>query len=137
MKFLFALIFLISISLSADKDDEIIITTKVHLPIYSQAKDSYCKQRDTKENVIWKENFSNSALSEDNWSYATGNGFKYKGQYISGWGNSELQYYRKGMGETFTNANLFIEEGLLKIQPIFHKKGFKGCLLYTSDAADE
>jgi len=131
MKFLFAFVYLISIALSAAKDDEIILTRKVNLPIYSQARDSYCKQRDSKENVIWEEGFSNSALSKDDWSYAAGNGFNYKGQYIPGWGNGELQYYRKGKGETFTNANLFIEEGLLKIQPIFHKKGFKG-FQYTS-----
>jgi len=131
MKFLFAFVYLISIALSAAKDDEIILTRKVNLPIYSQARDSYCKQRDSKENVIWEESFSNSALSKDDWSYAAGNGFNYKGQYIPGWGNGELQYYRKGKGETFTNANLFIEEGLLKIQPIFHKKGFKG-FQYTS-----
>jgi beta-glucanase (GH16 family) len=131
MKFLFALFFLVSLALSAAKDDEIIITAMVNLPIYSQAQDSYCKQRDIKENVIWEESFTNSALSKDDWSYATGNGFNHKGQYIPGWGNGELQYYRKGTGETFTNANLFIQEGLLKIQPIFHKKGFRG-FQYTS-----
>lgn len=131
MKFLFALVYLISITLLAAQDDEILITSKINLPIYSHAQDSFCKQRDIKQNVIWEESFTNSALSKDDWSYATGNGFNHKGQYISGWGNGELQYYRKGKGETFTNANLFIEEGLLKMQPIFHKKGFRG-FQYTS-----
>jgi beta-glucanase (GH16 family) len=131
MKFLFALVYLISITLLAAQDDEILITSKINLSIYSHAQDSYCKQRDIKENVIWEESFTNSALSKDDWSYATGNGFNHKGQYISGWGNGELQYYRKGTGETFTNANLFIQEGLLKIQPIFHKKRFRG-FQYTS-----
>jgi hypothetical protein len=72
MKFLFALVYLISITLLAAQDDEILITSKINLPIYSHAQDSFCKQRDIKQNVIWEESFTNSALSKDDWSYATG-----------------------------------------------------------------
>jgi len=42
-----------------------------------------------------------------------------------------LQYYQEGKGANFTNDNLFIENGFLKIQPIFHKDGFKE-FKYTS-----
>jgi hypothetical protein len=60
-------------------------------------------------------------LSESVWSYEISNGFIHHERYISGWGNEELQYYQEGKGANFTNDNLFIEDGFLKIQPIFHK----------------
>ena len=55
----------------------------------------------------------NSAI----WDYEIGTG-------ENGWGNNELQYYRIGTGKLNTNQNLFIEDGFLKIQPIYHKNKF-------------
>ncbi|MED6343111.1 MAG: glycoside hydrolase family 16 protein, partial [Pseudomonadota bacterium] len=47
-------------------------------------------------------------------------------------GNSELQYYRGAKTEEHTNENLFIEDGLLKIQPIHHRRAFQKEFDYTS-----
>jgi len=120
-----------NIELQSAKNNVVTLISKINLPIYSNLQDSYCRERDSKKKIIWEENFTNPVLLKDDWSYATSNGFKHKGQHIPGWGNGELQYYRKGEGEAFTNANLIVKEGLLKIQPIFHKKGFRG-FQYTS-----
>ncbi len=56
--------------------------------------------------IIWSDNFNDSELNLDNWTYIIGNG---QAQGIGGWGNSEQQYYSNSAN------NLYIEEGCLKI----------------------
>jgi beta-glucanase (GH16 family) len=65
-------------------------------------------------------------LSKHDWNYSKGNSFVHKGNVIGGWGNNELQFYRIGRGSNNINSNLFIEDGLLKIQPIHHGSGYRG-----------
>lgn len=51
--------------------------------------------------LIWSDEFDSEMLNENFWSYETGNG-------QNGWGNNELQYYRRD--------NTFLREGFLVIE---------------------
>ena len=97
--------------------------------IYSEDKTSYCKDPLNDSSDYWLENFDSDVLDADTFTYQLGNGFNASdGSWVSGWGNSELQYYT-GPGEGYAKSynaslnsteNLFIEDGYLKIQPIFN-----------------
>ena len=97
--------------------------------IYSEDKPSYCKDPLNDSSDYWLENFDSDVLDADTFTYQLGNGFNASdGSWVSGWGNSELQYYT-GPGEGYAKSynaslnsteNLFIEDGYLKIQPIFN-----------------
>ena len=97
--------------------------------IYSEDKPSYCKDPLNDSSNYWLENFDSDVLDADTFTYQLGNGFNASdGSWISGWGNNELQYYT-GPGEGYaknynaslnSTENLFIEDGYLKIQPIFN-----------------
>ena len=97
--------------------------------IYSEDKTSYCKDPLNDSSDYWLENFDSDVLDTDTFTYQLGNGFNASdGSWVSGWGNSELQYYT-GPGEGYaknynaslnSTENLFIEDGYLKIQPIFN-----------------
>ena len=64
--------------------------------------------------LLWNDEFSGEILNEDDWTYEIGNG-------SNGWGNSELQFYRK--------ENTFIKDGHLVIRAKEEKfNGFQ----YTS-----
>ena len=107
MKYL-AIIFLIS-SLSADEDD-IVERKIIDSDVYELPKDSYCKERSIPDKNVWQEDFNESRLSSSNWNYSTSNGFYDDGEYISGWGNGEVQYYTKPRKNNLLNTsnNLFI-----------------------------
>ena len=97
--------------------------------IYSEHKPSYCKDTLNDSSDYWLENFDSDVLDIDTFTYQLGNGFNASdGSWVSGWGNNELQYYT-GPGEGYaknynaslnSTENLFIEDGYLKIQPIFN-----------------
>ena len=97
--------------------------------IYSEDKPSYCKDPLNDSSDYWLENFDSDVLDTDTFTYQLGNGFNASDcSWVSGWGNSELQYYT-GPGEGYaknynaslnSTENLFIEDGYLKIQPIFN-----------------
>ncbi len=96
--------------------------------IYSEDKPSYCKDPLNDSSSYWIENFESNIFNDELFTYQLGNGFNaIDGSYVGGWGNNELQYYT-GPGEgyaknydpiTNTTENLFIEDGYLKIQPIY------------------
>ena len=96
--------------------------------IYSEDKTSYCKDPLNDSSNYWLENFDTDVLDNNTFTYQLGNGFNaIDGTFVGGWGNNELQYYT-GPGEgyaknydsiTNTTENLFIEDGYLKIQPIY------------------
>ena len=98
--------------------------------IYSEDKPSYCKDPLNDSSNYWLENFDSDVLDNDTFTYQLGNGFNASdGSWISGWGNNELQYYT-GPGEGYaknynaslnSTENLFIEDGYIKIQPIFNE----------------
>jgi len=64
--------------------------------------------------LVWSDEFDGEELNESFWNYETGNG-------QGGWGNQELQYYRK--------ENTFMKDGHLVIQA--RKENFAG-FNYTS-----
>jgi hypothetical protein len=97
--------------------------------IYSEDKASYCKDPINNSSTYWIENFDSNIFSEDIFTYQLGNGFNASdGSWVGGWGNNELQYYtgpgtgyaKKYNSATNTTENLFIENGYLKIQPIYN-----------------
>ena len=62
------------------------------------------------DKLIFEENFDTGNLNSSKWEYDLGNG-------IYGWGNQELQYYRKN------SENLFIENNQLHIRAKAEKFG--------------
>jgi hypothetical protein len=97
--------------------------------IYSEDKASYCKDPINNSSSYWIENFDSNIFNEDIFTYQLGNGFNASdGSLVGGWGNNELQYYtgpgtgyaKKYNSATNTTENLFIENGYLKIQPIYN-----------------
>ena len=97
--------------------------------IYSEDKASYCKDPINNSSSYWIENFDSNTFNEDIFTYQLGNGFNASdGSWVGGWGNNELQYYtgpgtgyaKKYNSVTNTTENLFIENGHLKIQPIYN-----------------
>ena len=96
--------------------------------IYDEDKDSYCRSPSNTSNEYWLEDFSNNVFNSNIFTYQLGNGFNASdGTFVGGWGNNELQYYTgpgngyaKNYNESLnTTENLFIEDGFLKIQPIY------------------
>jgi len=95
--------------------------------IYAEDKSSYCKVPENNTSNYWIEEFSSEVLNEEFFSYEVGNGFFSNGQWIGGWGNEESQYYTscdEGYSKfcnesTKATENTFIENGYLKIQPIY------------------
>ena len=123
MRIIFIYFLTLSIIVCSD-DEDIVETNIVNLKEYSVDKSSYCKERAEPKNLIWFQNFDENYLSPNVWNYSTSNGFYDGKEFISGWGNGELQYYtkpRNSEGNTNTSKNLFIENGYLKIQPIYRK----------------
>ena len=106
--------------------EEVTISTSINLDEYQNQQSSFCRPQSNKQNLEWYENFETNNLSKHDWNYSKGNSFVHKGNVIGGWGNNELQFYRIGRGSNNINSNLFIEDGLLKIQPIHHGSGYRG-----------
>ena len=125
MKYLLILFF--SIFLSSDEGD-IVVRKTVDSDIYKKSTTSFCKPKPGPTDGSWFEDFVTSTLSKKEWNYSITNGFYDNGEYISGWGNGEIQYYTnpKSNNDKNTTKNLFIEDGFLKIQPIKNKRGVKG-----------
>ena len=103
--------------------------------IYDEDKNSYCATPTNDASTYWIDNFNSNTLNDEIFTYQESNGFcKVPGcpngdsDFVTGWGNNEKQYYtscREGYSkncnsETNTTENLFIEDGFLKIQPIYN-----------------
>ncbi|MBM4072876.1 MAG: glycoside hydrolase family 16 protein [Planctomycetes bacterium] len=75
--------------------------------------------------LVWSDEFDGTQIDRTKWDYDVGNGFySYDAnQWISGWGNNELQYY------TRAPENAFVKDGMLHIRAI--KESLHGCG-YTS-----
>ena len=95
--------------------------------IYEIDKESYCRIPNNNSLNYWIDQFDNNTLDSSIYSYQLGNGFFANGTWVAGWGNNEQQYYTgPGTGyaknynsNTNTTENAFIEDGFLKIQPIY------------------
>ncbi|QDV30169.1 Glucan endo-1,3-beta-glucosidase A1 precursor [Planctopirus ephydatiae] len=75
--------------------------------------------------LTWSDEFAGSEIDRTKWDFDLGNGFYnyHSNQWISGWGNNELQYYTK------EPENAFIHDGMLHIRAV--KESYQGCG-YTS-----
>lgn len=75
--------------------------------------------------LTWSDEFDGKDIDKTKWDFQVGNGFfNYEAnQWISGWGNNELQYY------TREPDNAFVKDGMLHIRAI--KESHNGCG-YTS-----
>lgn len=75
--------------------------------------------------LVWSDEFEGDAIDPKKWDYDLGNGFySYEAeQWISGWGNGELQYYTK------EPENACVRDGMLRI--VAAKESLHGCG-YTS-----
>src|SRR5580700_10297640 len=64
--------------------------------------------------LTWADEFDGKEIDKTKWDYDLGNGFfNYDAnQWISGWGNDELQYY------TRDPENAFVKDGMLHIRAI-------------------
>jgi beta-glucanase (GH16 family) len=73
----------------------------------------------------WADEFDGAAIDPAKWDFDLGNGFfNYDAnQWISGWGNNELQYYTK------EPTNAFVTDGALHVRAV--KESLHGCG-YTS-----
>lgn len=72
-------------------------------PVYQSV---FSSDSEDKWNLIWNDEFEGNALDETKWDYQTGNGSAYG---ISGWGNSEEEYY------TNSPENTAVGDGTLTI----------------------
>jgi beta-glucanase (GH16 family) len=81
-------------------------------------------------NLVWADEFTGDELDRSKWDFQIGNGFfNYdSNQWISGWGNGELQYY------TDSTLNTFVREGRLHIRALkesLHNCGYTSARLRT------
>ena len=63
----------------------------------------------TQWNIVWSDEFNGASIDTSKWAFETGNGFYSGNNYISGWGNNELEYY------TSRTNNVYESGGLLHI----------------------
>ena len=68
--------------------------------------------------LVWSDEFSGKQIDTNKWDFQLGTGSQYG---LEGWGNNELQYYRK--------ENAYIENGNLVLEA--RKENYGGCA-YTS-----
>src|SRR6187401_1635057 len=75
--------------------------------------------------LTWSDEFDGDRIDPAKWDHDIGNGFySYDAnQWISGWGNGELQYYVR------EQANSFVKDGALHVRAV--KESLHGCG-YTS-----
>ncbi|QVL32910.1 glycoside hydrolase family 16 protein [Telmatocola sphagniphila] len=78
--------------------------------------------------MVWSDEFNGTEIDPKKWDFDIGNGFyNYDAkQWISGWGNDELQYYTK------EKDNAFVEGGYLHIRAIkesIHNCGYSSARL--------
>ena len=85
---------------------------------------------DTDWKLSWSDEFDGKDIDRTKWDHDLGNGFwNYdSNQWISGWGNNELQYYTK------ESDNAFVKDGKLHIRAIkesLHNCGYSSARLKT------
>ena len=68
--------------------------------------------------LVWNDEFNGKNIDTTKWDFQLGTGSQYG---LEGWGNNELQYYRK--------ENAFVKDGNLVLEA--RKENYEGCA-YTS-----
>ena len=79
--------------------------------------------RDTEPDweLVWSDEFEGSELDMEKWNYDTGNGFYDGDEWVPGWGNEELQYYKED-NVRVENGHLILEGRQLD-EPISDEHG--------------
>jgi beta-glucanase (GH16 family) len=80
--------------------------------------------------LVWSDDFDGKEIDRSKWDFDVGNGFySYEAnQWISGWGNAELQYY------TREPDNAFVKDGMLHLRALkesLHGFGYTSARLKT------
>src|ERR1022692_1495164 len=80
--------------------------------------------------LVWSDEFDGKEIDKAKWDFDVGNGFyNYDAnQWISGWGNDELQYY------TREPDNAFVKDGMLHIRVIkesYNRSGYTSARMKT------
>jgi beta-glucanase (GH16 family) len=97
------------------KDNSSAVATKAVDVVVANSNDGYVTPESYQGlRLVWKDEFSGTALNTADWTYEIGNG-------IDGWGNAELQYYKQ--------ENTSVKDGYLTITA---KKEAFGGYQYTS-----
>ena len=96
-----------------------IITLLIIVSLSSCSKSTNSTSNNPKGwHLVWNDEFSGKQIDTNKWDFQIGTGSQYG---LEGWGNNELQYYRK--------ENAFIKDGNLVLEA--RKENFEGCA-YTS-----
>ena len=74
-------------------------------------------------NLVWSDEFDGAMLDTNRWTFDVDNGYWSDGQWISGWGNNELEYY------TSRTQNVYVANGVLHL--VARKESYGGSS-YTS-----
>ena len=69
--------------------------------------------------LAWHDEFDGETLDSKKWTCDTGNGFQAGDQWVSGWGNDELEFY------TPRKENVFLKDGQLHLRAI--RQRFETC----------
>jgi len=94
----------------------------------SGLKQSIAEEYSSGLRLVWSEEFEEGVIDESTWNFNIGDGCEYE---LCGWGNNELQYYRR--------ENAFIENGSLVIEArreIFVDESTGKVFNYTSARLD-
>ncbi|MDB9741330.1 glycoside hydrolase family 16 protein [Akkermansiaceae bacterium] len=80
--------------------------------------------------LVWSDEFDGDKIDSTKWDFDTSNGFFTKDtkQWVSGWGNNELQYY------TSNKENAYVKDGFLNIVALkesLHNCGYTSARLKT------
>jgi beta-glucanase (GH16 family) len=78
--------------------------------------------------LSWSDEFDGKEIDRAKWDFDIGNGFYDSNQWISGWGNNELQYYTK------EPENAFVKDGKLHIRAVkesLHNCGYTSARMKT------
>ena len=91
------------------------VSTILFFLLMAPASESACGQPPADQwKPTWADEFEGDKLDAQKWAFDLGNGFgkKETSQWISGWGNEELQYY------TDKPTNVFVADGMLHIRAV-------------------
>ncbi|HVJ82765.1 MAG TPA: glycoside hydrolase family 16 protein, partial [Planctomycetia bacterium] len=93
--------------------------------LFLAASPATAQAPDKEWRLTWSDEFGGDKIDRAKWDHDIGNGFySYDAnQWISGWGNGELQYYVR------EQANSFVKDGALHVRAV--KESLHGCG-YTS-----
>lgn len=84
------------------------------LSVTTASENSFAQPPADQWKPTWSDEFDGDKIDAKKWAFDLGNGFRKgeSGEWISGWGNEELQYY------TDAPSNIFVADGMLHIRAV-------------------